>query len=124
VGIVLSLFAYIFLNGASMQAVVWLIGPEILPLAVRGPATSLAAVTLWGFDLLIALTALTAVNSIGRTATFLVYALMNVVCIAFVVRYVPEPKGRSLEQIEQALRRPGRFKDELETVSQESVAAR
>jgi sugar porter (SP) family MFS transporter len=122
--IVLSLFAYIFLNGASMQAVVWLIGPEILPLAVRGPATSLAAVTLWGFDLLIALTALTAVNSIGRTATFLVYALMNVVCIAFVVRYVPEPKGRSLEQIEQALRRPGRFKDELETVSQESVAAR
>jgi hypothetical protein len=34
--IVLSLFAYIFLNGASMQAVVWLIGPEILPLAVRG----------------------------------------------------------------------------------------
>jgi hypothetical protein len=79
---------------------------------------------LSGFDLLIALTALTAVNSIGRTATFLVYALMNVVCIAFVLHYVPEPKGRSLEQIERALRRPGRFKDELETVSQESVAAR
>jgi hypothetical protein len=53
-----------------------------------------------------------------------VYALMNVVCVAFVLRYVPEPKGRSLEQIERALRRPGRFKDELEAVSQESVAAR
>lgn len=108
-----ALFAYIGLNGVSMQSVVWLLGPEILPLAVRGPATSLAALTLWGFDLLIAVTALSAVNSIGRTATFGLYALMNVLCIVFVVRYVPEPKGRSLEQVEQALRRPGRFVDNV-----------
>ncbi|PRY12156.1 sugar porter family MFS transporter [Kineococcus rhizosphaerae] len=111
--IVGALFAYIGLNGVSMQSVVWLLGPEILPLAVRGPATSLAALTLWGFDLLIAVTALSAVNSIGRTATFGLYALMNVLCIVFVVRYVPEPKGRSLEQVEQALRRPGRFVDNV-----------
>ncbi|WP_432561682.1 sugar porter family MFS transporter [Kineococcus sp. SYSU DK003] len=117
--IVAALFAYIGLNGVSMQSVVWLLGPEILPLAVRGPATSLAALTLWGFDLLIAVTALTAVNSIGRTATFGIYALMNVACIVFVARYVPEPKGRSLEQIEQALRRPGRFVRELEELDRD-----
>ncbi|WP_432520708.1 sugar porter family MFS transporter [Kineococcus sp. SYSU DK006] len=122
--IVAALFAYIGLNGVSMQSVVWLLGPEILPLAVRGPATSLAAVTLWGFDLLIAVTALTAVDTIGRTATFGVYALMNVLCIAFVVRWVPEPKGRSLEQIERALRRPGRFPAELAAIEAEDAHPR
>jgi sugar porter (SP) family MFS transporter len=104
--VVLSLFAYIFLNGASMQAVVWLLGPEVLPLAVRGPAMSLATTAVWGFDLLIAVTALTAVDTFGRTATFLVYALMNAACWVFVLRRVPETSGRTLEEIEQALRRP------------------
>ena len=106
--VVLALFAYIFLNGASMQAVVWLIGPEVLPLAVRGPAMSLATTAVWGFDLLIALTALTAVETFGRTATFLVYALMNAACWLFVLRRVPETRGRTLEEIEQALRAPAR----------------
>lgn len=104
--VVLALFAYIFLNGASMQAVVWLIGPEVLPLAVRGPAMSLATTAVWGFDLLIALTALSAVDAFGRTATFLVYALMNAACWVFVLRRVPETRGRTLEEIEQALRAP------------------
>ncbi|WP_051717926.1 sugar porter family MFS transporter [Streptomyces megasporus] len=101
--VVLSLFAYILFNGIGMQAVVWLIGPEVLPLSVRGPATSLATLSVWGFDLLIAVTALTMINSIGRSGTFFLYALMNVACIVFVVRKVPETRGRSLEEIEREL---------------------
>ncbi|MCH6159421.1 sugar porter family MFS transporter [Streptomyces marispadix] len=110
--VIIALFAYIFLNGAGMQAVVWLIGPEVLPLAVRGPAMSVATTAVWGFDLLIALTALTAVDTFGRTATFLVYALMNAACWVFVLRRVPETRGRTLEEIEQALRRPARRRKE------------
>ncbi|HEV7933778.1 MAG TPA: sugar porter family MFS transporter [Actinomadura sp.] len=105
--VVLALFAYILANGIGMQAVVWLIGPEILPLSVRGPATSLGTTTLWGFDLIISMTALTMVRSMGLSGTFLVYAVMNVLCIVFVLRKVPETKGRTLEQIEQSMRRPG-----------------
>lgn len=104
--VVAALFAYVFLNGASMQAVVWLIGPEVLPLAVRGPGMSLATATVWGFDLLIALTALTAVHTFGRTATFLGYAAMHAACWLFVFRRLPETKNRSIEEIERDLRRP------------------
>lgn len=111
--VILALFAYILFNGVGIQAVVWLIGPEILPLSVRGPATSLATVTLWGVDLLIAVTALTAIQAVGRSGTFLFYALMNVVCIAFVAAKVPETRGRSLESIERALQRGGSFKKAL-----------
>ncbi|MEU6807470.1 MFS transporter [Streptomyces sp. NPDC046831] len=39
----------------AMQSVVWLIAPEILLLSVRAPATSLAALAVRGFDLLIAM---------------------------------------------------------------------
>ncbi|MGX1311766.1 sugar porter (SP) family MFS transporter [Streptomyces calvus] len=112
--VIVSLFAYILFNGIGIQAVVWLIGPEILPLRVRGPATSLATVTVWGVDLLIALTALTAIQAIGRSGTFFVYALMNVVCIAFVAAKVPETRGRSLESIERALHRGGSFRKALD----------
>jgi sugar porter (SP) family MFS transporter len=104
--VVLALFAYIFLNGAGMQSVVWLLAPEVLPLSVRGPATSLATTTVWGFDLLIALTALTAVQTFGLTATLLVYAGMNGLCWVFVLRRVPETRGRTLEEIERDLRAP------------------
>ncbi|MGW6061660.1 sugar porter family MFS transporter [Streptomyces sp. NPDC055189] len=112
--VIISLFAYILFNGVGMQAVVWLIGPEILPLSVRGSATSLATLSLWGFDLLIAMTALTAINAIGRSGTFLFYALMNVACIIFVALKVPETKGKSLESIEQALHSPLGFRRALE----------
>ncbi|WP_299527278.1 sugar porter family MFS transporter [uncultured Streptomyces sp.] len=112
--VIVALFVYILCNGIGMQAVVWLIGPEILPLRVRGPATSLSTLSLWGFDLLIAMTALTAINAVGRSGTFLVYALMNVACIVFVALKVPETKGRSLESIERALHSPLPFRKALE----------
>ncbi|MFD7921341.1 sugar porter family MFS transporter [Streptomyces sp. NPDC059740] len=102
--VVLALFAYVFLNGAGIQSVVWLLAPEVLPLSVRGPATSLATATVWGFDLLIAVTALTAVQAFGLPATLLIYALMNLLCWVFVRRRVPETRGRTLEEIERSLR--------------------
>ncbi|MDG9728399.1 MFS transporter [Streptomyces sp. DH41] len=111
--VIVALFAYILFAGIGIQAVVWLIGPEIVPLSVRGPATSLATVTLWGVDLLIAVTALTAIQAIGRSGTFFVYALMNVACIAFVAAKVPETRGKSLESIERALPRGGSFRETL-----------
>lgn len=115
--VIVSLFAYILFNGIGMQSVVWLIAPEILPLSVRGPATSLATLTVWGFDLVIAVTALSAINAIGRSGTFFVYAAMNVLCIAFVLFKVPETRKRSLEEIEKALRAPGSFRRNLSTGS-------
>ncbi|GGX59668.1 sugar porter family MFS transporter [Streptomyces minutiscleroticus] len=111
--VVLSLLAYILFNGIGMQSVVWLIAPEILPLSVRGPATSLATLSVWGFDLLIAVTALSAINAIGRSGTFFVYAAMNALCVLFVLFKVPETRNRSLEDIERALRAPGSLRRNL-----------
>lgn len=111
--VIVALFAYILCNGIGMQSVVWLIAPEILPLGVRGPATSLATLTVWGFDLLIAGTALSAINAVGRSGTFFIYAALNVLCVVFVALKVPETRNRPLEDIEHALRAPGSLRKNL-----------
>ncbi|GAA2343814.1 sugar porter family MFS transporter [Saccharopolyspora halophila] len=119
--VVIGLLAYIAFNGGSIQVVVWLIGPEVFPLSVRGLAMSLASVTVWVFDLLIALTALSTIEAIGRTGLFAIYALMNVLCWVFVYFLVPETNGRGLEEIERALLRRGRFKANLDEVSRGAI---
>ncbi|MEU0742347.1 sugar porter family MFS transporter [Streptomyces sp. NPDC006134] len=111
--VVIALFAYILCNGIGMQSVVWLIAPEILPLSVRGPATSLATLTVWGFDLLIAVTALSLISAVGRSGTFFLYAALNVLCVLFVALKVPETRNRPLEDIERALRAPGSLRRNL-----------
>ncbi|SEB55804.1 sugar porter family MFS transporter [Streptomyces melanosporofaciens] len=113
--VIIALFAYILFNGIGMQSVVWLIAPEILPLRVRGPATSLATLTVWGFDLLIAVTALSAINAVGRSGTFFAYAALNVLCVVFVLWKVPETRNRRLEDIERALHAPGSLRRNLST---------
>ncbi|MGW4271158.1 MFS transporter [Streptomyces seoulensis] len=71
--VIIALFAYILCDGIGMRSGVWLIAPGILPLGVRGPATSLATPAVWGGDLLIALTALSTINAVGRSDTYLLY---------------------------------------------------
>ncbi|MFF9184550.1 MULTISPECIES: sugar porter family MFS transporter [Streptomyces] len=113
--VISALFVYILCNGIGMQSVVWLIAPEILPLGVRGPATSLATLTVWGFDLLIAVTALSSIHMVGRAGTFFLYAALNVLCLVFVLLKVPETRNRPLEDIERALRAPGSLRRNLAT---------
>jgi len=87
----------------------YLTGSEIYPLAVRGAGTSAQSATLWGTNLLITLTLLTIINTVGVGQTMWLYALFNVGAFLFVWRRMPELTGRSLEQIEGQLR-TGHFK--------------
>jgi sugar porter (SP) family MFS transporter len=100
---VLSLAAYVAFFAVGLGPVFWLLIAEIFPLAVRGRAMSLAAISNWGFNLVVTVTFLGLVNLCGRSGTFLVYAVLTLVALAFTARLVPETKGRSLEEIEDEL---------------------
>ena len=101
--IVICLLAYIAFNGGSLSVVVWLIGSEVFPRAVRSSAMALSTIGLWVSNLLVSMTALTLTETIGRSGMFWLYAAIGVLSWVFVYRYVPETKGRSLEQIERSL---------------------
>jgi MFS transporter, SP family, galactose:H+ symporter len=91
---------YVAFFAISLGPVFWLMISEIYPLKIRGRAMAIATVMNWGSNLLVALTFLSLLRSLGRPATFWLYALTGVVAWIFVYRLVPETKGKTLEQIE------------------------
>ncbi|MBB2189046.1 sugar porter family MFS transporter [Gluconacetobacter azotocaptans] len=102
---VVALLAYAVLNVGSLSVTIWIVGAEVFPLSCRGKGMSLVAAAHWGADLLISLTTLSMVQAFGAGGTFLLFACVNAFAFFFVLRYVPETRGRSLEEIEDRLRR-------------------
>ena len=100
---VISLAAYVAAFALGLGPVFWLLIAEIFPLALRGRAMSLAAIANWGFNLLVTVTFLELIDLFGRTGTFLLYAVLTIAGLAFTAKFVPETKGRSLEEIEADL---------------------
>jgi len=100
---VLSVAAYVAFFAVGLGPVFWLLIAEIFPLAVRGRAMSLATISNWGFNLLVTITFLGLIDLFGRVGTFLLYAVLTLVALVFTAVLVPETKGRSLEEIEDAL---------------------
>jgi sugar porter (SP) family MFS transporter len=102
--IIVCLVVFMFFNAGGLQLMGWLTGSEIYPLAVRGAGTSLQSAFLWSTNLLITLTLLTMINTIGVGPSMWVYAGFNVLAFIFILRRMPELSQRSLEQIETSLR--------------------
>jgi sugar porter (SP) family MFS transporter len=100
---VVSVALYVAFFAVGLGPVFWLLIAEIFPLAVRGRAMSLATLSNWGFNLLVTVTFLELIDAFGRPGTFLIYAVLTAVAIAFTAALVPETRGRSLEEIEAAL---------------------
>ena len=100
---VLSVAAYVAFFAIGLGPVFWVLIAEIFPLALRGRAMSLATISNWGFNLLVTITFLGLIQLCGRTGTFLLYAALTLMGLAFTAILVPETKGRSLEEIEDAL---------------------
>ncbi|WP_220035620.1 MULTISPECIES: sugar porter family MFS transporter [unclassified Curtobacterium] len=100
----LFLLLFMFFQSGGLQVIGWLLESELYPLTVRPAATSLQAMTLWGSDLLVTVTALTLVLWLGLGGAMWVYAGLNVVAWVFIFFRLPETKNRSLEDIERSLR--------------------
>lgn len=97
--LVLFVGAYSF----SFGPVSWLLLSEIFPAGITGRAFSIVTVLNWGTNLLVSLTFLDMLSSIGTSSTFIVYAVICIIAVLFIYEYVPETKNRTLEQISAEL---------------------
>ncbi|EBA44435.1 MULTISPECIES: sugar porter family MFS transporter [Pseudomonadota] len=102
--VVLCLAGYLMLNCGGFGVCIWLINSEVYPLFIRGKGASVGAFSHWFFDLLVTLTTLSLVTALGAANTFWMYAAISTGALLFIWRYVPETRGKSLEQIEHELR--------------------
>jgi MFS transporter, SP family, galactose:H+ symporter len=96
----ISLMLYVGAFAIGLGPVFWLLISEIYPLKIRGVAMSVATSANWGANLFVAITFLTLIQATGRSSTFWLYGLVGIVAWLFTWFYVPETKGRSLEDIE------------------------
>lgn len=112
-----SILIYIFFFAISLGPLGWLIISEIFPLKVRGLGMSIGSLSNWLFNAIVTFTFLklawvfTApgmeilnegdkVASPNPGGAFFVYAVIAVLGIIWGIKYIPETKGVTLEQIE------------------------
>ena len=102
---VLSIVCFIFFINISLSPLGWLLISEIFPIKVRGLGMSIGSLAHWGFNAIIAFTFLTLVNNIGMEGTFFLYAGVCVLGLIWGNYYIPETKGKTLEEIEEHWRK-------------------
>lgn len=96
-----SILLYVSFFALGMGPGPWLIISEIFPTKIRGRAASIATSALWTSTLVVTFTFLTLVNVLNLSGTFAIYGALSFVCFFYVWRFVPETKGRTLEQIQE-----------------------
>lgn len=98
-----SLMLFVAFHAVSLGSVVWLVISEIFPLNVRGAAMGVTTLVLWFANFLVA-QFFPSLFEIGAAVAFGVFAGIAVAGFVFVYAFVPETKGRTLEEIEADLR--------------------
>ncbi|HUT31401.1 MAG TPA: sugar porter family MFS transporter [Sedimentisphaerales bacterium] len=98
---------YIACFAVSVGPVVWVILSEIFPTKIRGRAMGIATICLWSANAVVTLTYKMMngnkflVDVFHHGFPFFIYGSMCIVLILFMWRFVPETKGKSLEEIER-----------------------
>jgi MFS transporter, SP family, arabinose:H+ symporter len=96
--ICIMLFLVFF--ASCIGPVFWTLVSEIYPNRIRGKALAFASFTQWIFNFLVVLLFPHFLVLLGGATTFLFLAAMSFIQWLFTWLYVPETKGRSLEEIE------------------------
>lgn len=95
-----SVLCYVAFFAVGLGPGVWVYITEIFPTELRSRATSVAVSALWASCLAVTLTFLSIVRALGIASTFLIYALLSLATFCFVWKFVPETRGKSLEDIQ------------------------
>ncbi len=100
--VIIPLLCYVASFAFSYGPVVWTIIGEIFPTRIRGAAAALGTLSLMITGFVVTLTNPVMIKAISVAGTFFVYAGLTVPALWFIWRFVPETKGRTLEDIESS----------------------
>lgn len=108
----LAVICYIAGFALSWGPVVWVLLAEIFPNAIKAKAMALAVAMQWIANLFVSwsfkvLDGNSTLNALfNHGFAYWIYGAMSLLAAAFVWRWVPETKGRSLESIQQLWSQP------------------
>jgi SP family arabinose:H+ symporter-like MFS transporter len=103
-GLILLFIAFF---ASCIGPVFWTLVPEIFPNRVRGTAMIVPVLTQWVVNAAVVLLFPWAIDMIGKAPVFGFLGAMSLLQAIFAWRFVPETKGKTLEEIESAWETPG-----------------
>jgi len=102
-GVLAALLVYISFFAASFAPVMWVIISEIYPNRIKGLAMSFSTAISWLCTFLTVYFAPVIQGALGLNYLFAIFGIFSVIAFVFVKIWIPETKGKSLEQIEKEL---------------------
>ncbi|MFT3753565.1 MAG: sugar porter family MFS transporter [Paludibacter sp.] len=102
-GVLVALLVYISFFAASFAPVMWVIISEIYPNRIKGVAMSFSTAVSWLCTFLTVYFAPVIHGALGLQYLFGIFGVFSIIAFVFVKFWIPETKGKSLEQIEREL---------------------
>lgn len=90
---------YVLFFAATWGPVMWVLLGEIFPNQFRGAALALAGMTVWTANFAITMTFPALLKTLGLGGSYSIYATFAAISLIFTLKYIPETKGKSLENL-------------------------
>ncbi len=101
--ITIYLMSFIAFFAFSQGAVIWVFISEIFPNDVRAKGQTFGSLTHWVMAAIITFCFPALTELLGGGGTFLVFTVFMLLQLIYVLRFMPETKGRSLEDMGQTI---------------------
>lgn len=96
--ILMAIFLIFFQGGVS--PIVWVLLSEIFPQSIRGMAMGIATFFLWFANFLVGYIFPILLTNFGLSNTFIIFTILNVLSLFYAIKFIPETRGKSLEELQ------------------------
>ncbi|WP_040155302.1 sugar porter family MFS transporter [Mobilicoccus massiliensis] len=96
---------FVFFMQMALNAPVWVALSEMFPLKVRGFGMGVSIFCMWIANAILTFLFPVISGAAGLQAVFGLFFVLGIVVIAFLVKFLPNTSGRSLEELEESFSR-------------------
>ena len=101
--ILIGILGFVASFAVSLGPVMWVLFSELFPNRIRGIAISFVGLINSAVSFTVQLVFPWELETLGSSTTFLIYGVFAAAGLVMLMRFLPETKGRSLEQLEKEL---------------------
>jgi len=99
--VLVFILGYCAFFSASLGPTLWVVVAELFPNRLRSKGMSIAIVSLWIACTIVTIAFPIMLEQLSGGITFLIFAMICLANLLYVWRYVPETKGKTLEELEK-----------------------
>jgi MFS family permease len=101
--ILFGILGFVASFAISLGPVMWVLFSELFPNKIRGIAISFVGFINSAVSFVVQLVFPWELEKLGSTLTFLLYGIFALIGLVFIMKLLPETKGKSLEELEAIL---------------------